>query len=111
MCIRDRPGHSSGIHVLSIVGRFLEHSRIYRFANGDAPEYLIGSSDLRPRNLRRRVELLVPVTDRVHRARLDVILREYLDDPTAWELTADGGYRQRHGRGEGAQSRFQAEVA
>ncbi len=105
------PGHSSGIHVLSIVGRFLEHSRIYRFANGDAPEYLIGSSDLRPRNLRRRVELLVPVTDRVHRARLDVILREYLDDPTAWELTADGGYRQRHGRGEGAQSRFQAEVA
>ena len=88
-------GCSERIRVVSVVGRFLEHSRIYRFANGGAPEYLIGSSDLRPRNLRRRVELLVPVLDAEHRARLDAILTRYLEDPTGWELFADGKYRQR----------------
>ena len=62
---------------MSVVGRFLEHSRIYRFANDGAPEYFIGSSDLRPRNLRRRVELLVPVHDPEHQARLDHILALY----------------------------------
>ena len=95
-------GRSERIRVLSVVGRFLEHSRIYRFENGGAPEYLIGSSDLRPRNLRRRVELLVPVVDAEHRARLDVILTRYLEDPTAWELFADGNYRQRTPPGPGA---------
>lgn len=104
-----RPGvarWSTGIRVLSVVGRFLEHSRIYRFANGGAPEYFVGSSDLRPRNLRRRVELLVPVPDPEHRLRLDEILERYLNDPTAWELRADGQYLQRRGPGESAQSRF-----
>ena len=65
------PGLSAGIRVLSMVGRFLEHSRIYRFANGGDAEYLIGSADLRPRNLRQRVELLVPVRDATCRAALD----------------------------------------
>jgi polyphosphate kinase len=88
-------GVSEGIRVVSVVGRFLEHSRIYRFGNGGDPEYLIGSSDLRPRNLRRRVEVLVPVVDAGNRARLDDILARYLADGTGWELSADGGYARR----------------
>ena len=100
------PGLSDRVRVVSVVGRFLEHSRIYRFANGGDAEYFIGSPDLRPRNLRRRVELLVPVADGAHRARLDEILARYLDDDTAWALNADGSYVQRLGRTPGAQQLF-----
>lgn len=110
-----RPGvapYSSTIRVVSIVGRFLEHSRVYRFENACAPEYFIGSSDLRPRNLRRRVELLVPVRDRAHQACLDELLARYLADPTAWELRADGSYdrAQRVDDDQSAQSRFLADA-
>jgi polyphosphate kinase len=104
-----RPGvapFSEHISVVSVVGRFLEHSRVYRFENGGSPEFLIGSSDLRPRNLRRRVELLVPVVGREHHAQLDALLARYLDDPTAWELGPDGAYSARHGAGLSAQSWF-----
>jgi polyphosphate kinase len=97
------PGLSSRIRVLSVVGRFLEHSRVYRFANGGDPEYLVGSADLRPRNLRRRVELLVPVRDPAGRATLDRTLDLYLRDPTAWELSAAGSYERRGARGASAQ--------
>ena len=97
-------GRSENIRVVSIVGRFLEHSRIYRFANAGAPEYFIGSSDLRPRNLRRRVELLVPVADSAHRTQLDGILAMYVADPTAWDLSADGRYVQRPRAGPSAQT-------
>jgi polyphosphate kinase len=97
------PEMSSRIRVTSIVGRFLEHSRIYKFENGGAPEYFMGSADLRPRNLRRRVELLVPVTDPEQRARLDRLLAVYLADETAWDLGVDGSYRSRGGA-LGAQS-------
>ena len=96
-------GSTGRIRVLSVVGRFLEHSRIYRFANGGDPTYLIGSSDLRPRNLRRRVELLVPVAGHAECATLDHILSVYLEDTTAWELQADGTYIQRSGNAPGAQ--------
>ncbi len=102
-----RPGVqalSPGIRVVSVVGRFLEHSRIYRFENAGAPDHFIGSSDLRPRNLRRRVELLVPIVDAVHRAELDQVLALYLDDPTAWELGPDGAYAHRANDGPGAQA-------
>ena len=102
-------GLSDNIRVVSVVGRFLEHSRIYRFANAGAPEYFIGSSDLRPRNLRRRVELLAPVPDAAHREQLDVILRRYLDDPTAWALQPSGEYQSRRGEGPGAQASFSAD--
>jgi polyphosphate kinase len=91
------PGRSSRIRVLSVVGRFLEHSRVYRFANGGEPRYFIGSADLRPRNLRRRVELVAPVNAQDHRAKLDEMLDLYLSDQTAWELTPDGAYVQRRG--------------
>ncbi len=94
------PQQSDRIRVVSVVGRFLEHSRIYRFANGGAPAMFIGSSDLRPRNLRRRVELLVPVVAAHHCARLERILDLYLQDETAWVLQQDGSY-QRAGAGDG----------
>jgi polyphosphate kinase len=97
------PGRSERIRVRSIVGRFLEHSRIYRFSNDGDPAYYIGSADLRPRNLRRRVELLVSITNTEHRRRLDAILDAYWHDPTAWVLDRDGEYAQRGGEGIPAQ--------
>jgi polyphosphate kinase len=96
-------GRSERIRVRSIVGRFLEHSRIYRFENDGDPAYYIGSADLRPRNLRRRVELLVPVTNADHRRRLDEILDAYSSDPTAWELDQHGDYVRRPVAGASAQ--------
>jgi polyphosphate kinase len=100
----DVAGRSDTIRVVSVVGRFLEHSRIYRFENAGEPEYFIGSSDLRPRNLRRRVELLVPVPGAAHREELDRILELYLRDDTGWALRADGRYVQSAGGGPSAQA-------
>ncbi len=88
-------GLSERIRVVSILGRFLEHARIYHFANGGDAEYYIGSADWRPRNLRRRVEVVAPVRDPACRRRLDAILEAELADPTAWELGPDGDYRRR----------------
>lgn len=96
-------GVSENISVVSVLGRFLEHARVFYFANAGAPEYFIGSADLRPRNLRRRVELLTPVRDRTCRAQLDTLLDTYLSDPAAWELTSAGEYARRHGTGASAQ--------
>jgi polyphosphate kinase len=86
------PGLSERIRVVSILGRFLEHGRIYHFANAGAPEYYIGSADWRPRNLRRRVEVVTPVDDPRARARLDHVLDVQLADPGAWTLQSDGTY-------------------
>ena len=88
-------GLSERIRVVSVLGRFLEHARIYAFANDADAEYYIGSADWRVRNLRRRVEVVTPVRDAVARARLDAILDAELDDPTAWDLDPDGGYHRR----------------
>jgi polyphosphate kinase len=98
------PGRSDRIRVVSVLGRFLEHSRIYRFANGGDARYFIGSADLRPRNLRRRVELLVPITGEAHRRTLDRILALYVNDSSAWELKADGSYVHRATMGAPAQT-------
>jgi polyphosphate kinase len=97
-------GRSDNIRVASVVGRFLEHSRIYRFENAGDPEYFIGSSDLRPRNLRRRVELLVPVRSAEHRAQLDDILELYIADRSAWVLRTNGHYERTSYDGPPAQS-------
>jgi polyphosphate kinase len=97
------PGVSDTITVVSVLGRFLEHARVFAFANAGSPEYYIGSADMRPRNLRRRVELLAPVRDRACRAQLEALLDNYLSDPTAWELTTAGAYVRRHGSGPSAQ--------
>jgi polyphosphate kinase len=106
----DVAGRSDTIRVLSVVGRFLEHSRIYRFENAGDPEYFIGSSDLRPRNLRRRVELLVPVLGVPHREQLDRILELYLQDGTGWSLRADGSYVRSASGGPSAQATLAAEA-
>ena len=90
------PGLSDRIRVRSLVGRFLEHARIYHFGNGGADEYLIGSADWRSRNLRRRVEVVTAVIDPACRTRLDAILTRELEDPSAWVLAADGSYHQAH---------------
>jgi polyphosphate kinase len=104
-CLRPGvPGMSENIRVRSIVGRYLEHSRIYYFANGDGvgqPVHLIGSADLMPRNLDRRVEVLVRVRDPALRRRLDEIVEvNLLDDCLAWQLLPDGTWRRDHPRGE-----------
>jgi polyphosphate kinase len=90
------PGVSERIRVISIIGRFLEHSRLFMFANGGVPEYLIGSADWMPRNLDRRVEVVVPIGDPALQARLQAVLETCLaDDRQAWTLRADGSYEQR----------------
>ncbi len=94
-CLRPRvPGLSETIRVRSIVGRYLEHSRIFRFgADPMAAEWYIGSADLMPRNLDRRVEALAPVRDPALRARLEEIIATLLaDTELAWELDADGNW-------------------
>jgi polyphosphate kinase len=104
------PGLSETIRVRSIVGRFLEHSRIFRFGpDPHTAEYLIGSADLMPRNLDRRVEALVPVTAGPLRDRLDEILSiDLADDTQAWELANDGTWRRVSGtRGVNAHRRLQ----
>jgi len=101
------------VRVISLLGRFLEHARIYTFANDGSPEYFIGSADLRPRNLRRRVEVLVPIQAPEHRARLDEMLDGELADPTAWDLSTSGRYERRGGSAAGAsaQDRYMAMAA
>jgi polyphosphate kinase len=94
-CLRPGiPGISETITVRSIVGQFLEHSRIYYFENGGAPEVYIGSADLMERNLDRRVEVLCPVNDPAMRQQLrDAVLEVLLSDTDrAWTLRTDGTY-------------------
>jgi len=89
-------GLSETIRVFSVLGRFLEHSRIYRFANGGAPEYFIGSADLMTRNLSKRMETVAPVRDPAIQAELETILLTYeRDNCSAWDLQPDGSYRRR----------------
>ncbi|HET6233026.1 MAG TPA: polyphosphate kinase 1 [Longimicrobiaceae bacterium] len=96
---RLRPGvrgYSDNIRVVSIVGRFLEHDRIYYFQNGGEPEIFIGSADWRHRNLAERVEAVVPVLNPALQERLVQILHyALLDNRLSWELRADGRYVQR----------------
>jgi polyphosphate kinase len=92
-CLRPGvAGLSDRIRVVSILGRFLEHARIYHFANGGDEEYFIGSADWRARNVRRRVEVVAPILDRACRKRLDHILHRELTDAAAWHLQSDGTY-------------------
>ena len=96
-CLRPGiPGLSERIRVISIVGRFLEHSRLCHFANGGDEEYYIGSADWMPRNLERRVEAAAPVDDVALKADVRALLATLLaDNRQAWELASDGGWTQR----------------
>jgi polyphosphate kinase len=97
-CLRPGvPDVSDNITVVSVVGRFLEHSRIYGFQRGDERSYWFGSPDLMPRNLDTRVELLAPVAPGLC-PELDDTLERYLaDDTFGWELGADGDWTRRTG--------------
>ena len=96
-CLRPKvPGLSENVRVFSILGRFLEHSRIFHFQNDRAPEYFIGSADWMYRNLDYRVEAITPVEDPALRERLREILEIMLADKGhAWELDADGSWTRR----------------
>jgi polyphosphate kinase len=96
-CLRPGvPGVSENIHVVSIVGRFLEHSRIYAFERGEERRVLTGSADLMPRNLDSRVELVAPVEDESLRDDLlDVLERCFADNTNSWVLDRDGSWRRR----------------
>ncbi|HWJ42469.1 MAG TPA: hypothetical protein VNR67_03455 [Solirubrobacterales bacterium] len=85
----------------SVVGRFLEHSRIYTFRRGEETRVLMGSADLMPRNLDSRVELVVPVEDTGLKADLlDVLERSLADNASAWDLASDGTWSRRRSDGE-----------
>jgi polyphosphate kinase len=89
-------GMSERIRVLSIVGRFLEHSRAWYFHNSGNPEYFVGSADWMERNLDRRVEVVAPIVDPMLKQRVHSLLHTYLaDNRQAWELDGDGSYSQR----------------
>ncbi len=111
LIIRDssliRPGIkgvSENIRVISIVGRFLEHARVYYFRNNNQPEYFIGSADLMLRNLERRVEMVTPVEHPVLQEQLREILDLQLSDHRgAWDMQPDGSYVQRQPAAAGEQ--------
>jgi polyphosphate kinase len=96
-CLRPGvPGVSENIRVVSTLGRFLEHSRVYLFERRDEVRCFIGSADLMPRNLDNRVELLAPVEEPSLLAQVRDLLERCLADNTfAWELEADGTWRRR----------------
>jgi polyphosphate kinase len=106
-CLRPKlAGLSDRIRVISVIGRFLEHSRIFYFQNGGAEEVYIGSADWMPRNLDMRVEVVTPVEDKSLVKELKQILEVILaDNRQAWELQPDGAYVQkRPNEGEPAMS-------
>src|SRR5436305_3785443 len=93
------PGVSDTINVVSVVGRFLEHSRIYAFHRGDESHYYIGSADLMPRNLDSRVELLAPIENPAMQAELDETLERCLaDDTVGWVLSPAATWHRLPGR-------------
>jgi polyphosphate kinase len=88
-------GMSENIRVRSVLGRFLEHSRVYHFEARGQRSYYIGSADLLPRNLDHRLEAVAPVSDVRLQQRLAAALDALLEDETAWELQADGNWKRR----------------
>jgi polyphosphate kinase len=89
------PGMSENIRVRSVLGRFLEHSRLFTFEHDGERTYLLGSADAMPRNLDHRVEILAPVNDGRLQAELDRVLDTLeADNVTAWELNGDGAWQR-----------------
>jgi polyphosphate kinase len=103
-CLRAGvPGVSENIRVVSVVGRFLEHSRLYGFWRGGERHYWMGSADLMPRNLDTRVELLAPIEDPALRGEVEDTLERCLaDDTFAWELGPEDTWERRSGGNRGA---------
>ncbi|HST17839.1 MAG TPA: polyphosphate kinase 1 [Gaiellaceae bacterium] len=93
------PGLSDRIRVRSVLGRFLEHSRLYCFEAGDERTYLLGSADLMPRNLDHRIEVVTPAEDPHTRAEIDAIFKALFNDNScAWELQSDESWRRVSGK-------------
>jgi polyphosphate kinase len=104
------PGLSENIRVRSVLGRYLEHSRLFAFHADDDSSYYIGSADLMPRNLDHRIEIVTPVEDRRAQAELNATLETLLTDTEqAWELHGDGSWH-RLGAGKGERARV-AQIA
>ena len=96
MLIPGQRGISDNVRVVSIIDRYLEHSRIFYFENGGNPEWYLASADWMPRNLERRVELLFPVFDKQNQALLDYFLGVYFaDNVKAFEMQPDGSWRRK----------------
>ena len=93
-------GISDNISVVSVIGRFLEHSRLFWFANGGEPEMFIGSADWMSRNLDRRVEAVAPIEDPRLRNQLEQVLELYLQDTGAWHMDSQGHFSQRQHAGD-----------
>ena len=87
-------GLSENIRVRSVLGRFLEHSRVFNFECRGEPRYFLGSADLLPRNLDHRLEAVAPVEDVRLQQRLGAALDALLEDTTAWELKPDGSWHR-----------------
>ena len=85
---------SENIRVRSVLGRFLEHSRVYHFEARNSRRWFVGSADLLPRNLDHRLEAVAPVDDVRLQQRLDGALDALLEDETAWELQSDGTWKR-----------------
>jgi polyphosphate kinase len=97
-CIRPSSDHEENIRIRSVLGRYLEHSRMYHFAHGGqdkGPVYYIGSADMMPRNLDKRVEVLIPVEHPKHRAWIEEVFATLLsDDVVAFEMNREGNWRR-----------------
>jgi polyphosphate kinase len=111
-CLRPGlAGFSETVRVISIVGRFLEHDRIYYFHNNDQPQLFIGSADWRTRNLTNRVELIVPVVEPALQERLIGLLHAGMaDNSLAWDMNADGSFARRTYAGEEVRRNFHDEL-
>ena len=97
------PGLSETIRVRSVLGRYLEHSRIYAFHNSGEPEVFIGSADLMHRNLDRRIEVLVRIVEREHLARIDRFFDfAFSEDVSSWRMLPDGSWQRRSHSESGA---------
>jgi polyphosphate kinase len=98
-CLRAGvPGVSENVRVISVVGRFLEHARVYGFRRGDEHRYWMGSADLMHRNLDTRVELLAPIEDPALQEEVaETLERCFADDTFAWDLRPDESWERRRG--------------
>ena len=113
MCslIPGKKGLSDNIRVISIIGQFLEHSRIFWFSNGGTPEVYIGSADWMTRNLDRRVEAVTPVEDPALQGKLERLLTLYLNDNRgAWDMHSDGSFTQRKPKNDEVERNSQVEL-
>ncbi|MEX1103527.1 MAG: polyphosphate kinase 1, partial [Dehalococcoidia bacterium] len=105
------PGLSENVRVVSVIGRFLEHSRVYRFENGGEPEFFIGSADIMKRNLDARIEVLAPVRGREHKQQLDALLDQLLtDERQAWRLQDASWSRDESSTEPGSHARLLAQA-